>query len=65
MKGFLNLKISYQLTYSKDAGCWIYHNKKYLITGYGYTKKEARLMFLECCNQALTIDGMIKKNEAI
>lgn len=46
-------KIPAKLVKDKN-GTWTIYNKKYNISGYGKTKKEAREMFNFCVNDILT-----------
>ncbi len=41
----INYKVKVKWTKDKATRCWIIYSKKFEISAYGKTKKEARIMF--------------------
>lgn len=59
--GAISLKITYRVTVDKDTGLYVYYNKKYNISGYGHTPKQAKEMLKACVVSALEFKPKHKK----
>lgn len=46
--------VNAEVHYDKASKAWIYHNRRYSISGYGGTRKKAKEMFFYCMDDILT-----------